>query len=113
MKKIFLITACTLLSGCALSGPEHQAKARKTGREVPDRALQTPAAISSGSDLDFRSTQTRDQNDRIESEQARIDSDSQDYADEPPLYRHDLYRPSVERDLPIYRQDLYRWSGED
>jgi hypothetical protein len=116
MKKTLLITACALLSGCALAGsggPDRQAKAQVATRELPGQAPQIPAAISSGSDLDFRPIQIRNQNDRIESEEARTESDSRDYTDELPMYSHDPYRWSVERDLPIYRQDLYRWSQED
>jgi hypothetical protein len=116
MKKILLIAACVVLSGCAVAGaggPAHQAKAQQATRELSGRAPQVPGTISSGSDLDFRPTQIRNQNDRIESEEARIDSDSQDYTDELPLSSPDLYHWNLERDLPIYRQDLYRWSGED
>jgi hypothetical protein len=116
MKKILLIATCAFLSGCALAEPggsAHQAKAQEAARKLPGQIAQIPAPVSSGSDLDFRPTQIRNKNDRIESEHARIESDLQDNTDELPMYRHDLQRWSVERDLPVYRQDLYRWTGED
>jgi hypothetical protein len=116
MKEILLIAACGLLSGCALAGPggpEHQAKGQEAAGKLTGQAPQIPVAISSGSDLDFRPDQIRNHNERIESEQVRRESDSQDNTDQVPMYSHDLDHWSVERDLPIYRQDLYRWTGED
>jgi hypothetical protein len=115
-KKFLPIAAGALLSGCALSGPggsQHQAKAQEAAPKVAAQVAQTTASVSSGSDLDFRPGQLQSQNDRIEAENARIESDFQDNSDEIPLDRHDLYRGNVERDLPIYRQDQYRWSEDD
>ena len=114
--EILLIAACALLSGCALAGPggaEHQAKAQEAPRKLAGQVAQIPAPVSSGSELDFQPDQIRNQNDRVEPEQARIESDLEDNTDQLPMYRQDLYPWSVERDLPIYRQDLYRWSEED
>jgi hypothetical protein len=105
MKKILLVVVCALLSGCAVAGPggpAHQAKAQEAARKLPGQVAQIPVPVSSGSELDFQPGQIRNQNDRIESEHARIESDLQDNTDELPMYRQDLQRWSVERDLPIY-----------
>jgi hypothetical protein len=115
-EKVLLIAAFTLLDGCVLvgaGGPEHQAKAKEATGRFLRKLAQSPTPVSSGSEPDFQPDQIRNQNDRIESEHGRIESDLQDNTDELPVYTHDLYPWSVERDLPIFRQDLYRWSGED
>ena len=116
MKKIPLIAVCALLSACSLAGPggqEHQTKAQKAAPALPGQLAQVPGPDSSGSDVDYRPDQIRNQNNRSESQFSRIESDSQDNTDELPEYRRDLNRWSVDPELPIYRQDLYRWSQED
>jgi hypothetical protein len=52
MNKILVLT-CALLSGCALAGlegPERQAKAQESLRNLPEEVAQIPAAIGNDPD---------------------------------------------------------------